>query len=269
MSADATRPLVSIIVPVYNGERYLMEALESCFAQTYRNLEIIVVDDCATDASASIAETAAAADPRLRVIRRPVNGGIARAFNTGFQAAKGSYLTRLAQDDAFYPQAVECMVDALECDPSCDLAYGDMDQIDEQGRVLFQIITNPPDSAVLPRNRLGLCVLWTRRLMDATGWFDPKMELAEDYDYWLRASLEFKFCKVQAAPLFRFRIHSGQASVAKAAKLSAAIIRVHILYRWRLVKLAPFSLSRWIKMFRSQARLALFFCRHGWVKNSR
>jgi glycosyltransferase involved in cell wall biosynthesis len=270
MSTSPAHPLVSIVIPTFNGERYFMEALESCLSQTYSNIEVIIVDDFSSDNSAKLAESVAVRDSRVRVIRRDVNGGVSRAFNTGFRVATGRYLTRLAQDDAFYPHAIEIMVDTLERENGIDIAYCDMDQIDENGSVLYQLITNPPSTALLPCNRLGLCVMWSRALMDTVGWFDPKAELAEDYDFWLRASLlDFKFFKVQAAPQIKFRLHKSQASITKVRQCDAAVIRVHIQYLWRLVKRSPFSLRRWMKLLRSLARFALFTCKHGWVSSGR
>lgn len=258
------QPLVSIVVPCFNGELFIMEALESCLSQTYKNIEVILVDDCSSDNSAKIADLVGSRDNRLRVVRREVNGGISRAFNTGFRAAKGQYLTRLAVDDRLYPDAVELMVNALETGKGVQLAYCDMEQIDENGRVLYPLIANPPGTALLPRNRLGLCVMWTRNLMDQVGWFNPKTDLAEDYDFWLRASLDFTFCKVNASPQLAFRLHKNQASLVRATSLYGATIRVQVRHLWRLVKRSPFSFHRWIKLLRSSARLALFACKHRW-----
>ena len=83
--------LVSIVIPCYNGLRFLPQAIESCLRQTYRDLEVIVVDDASPDDCAAIAERYASRDDRVRVIRRPANGGVSRAFNTGFEAARGEY----------------------------------------------------------------------------------------------------------------------------------------------------------------------------------
>jgi glycosyltransferase involved in cell wall biosynthesis len=88
--------LVSIVIPVYGGTRFLGEAIESCLAQTYRDIEIIVVDDASPDESAEIAEGYARRDARVRLVRRAINGGVSRAFNSGFDVARGEYLTRLA-----------------------------------------------------------------------------------------------------------------------------------------------------------------------------
>src|SRR4051794_7714636 len=102
-------PLVSVVIPFYKGERFLAQAIESCLRQTHRELDVILVDDASPDGCAAIAERYAQRDSRVRLVRRATNGGIARAFNTGFDAARGEYLTRLAQDDLMHDDAVAIM----------------------------------------------------------------------------------------------------------------------------------------------------------------
>ncbi len=97
---------VSIVIPCYKGERFLSQALDSCLAQSFAALEVIVVDDGSPDRCAEIADGYAARDSRVRVIRRAQNGGVSRAWNAGFGAARGDYFLRLAQDDWFKPEAV-------------------------------------------------------------------------------------------------------------------------------------------------------------------
>src|SRR5437868_315064 len=101
------KPLVSIVIPCYKGEKFLAQSIESCQRQTYPNIEILVVDDASPDRCAEIAADFADRDPRIRVLRRPQNGRVSRAFNTGYEAACGEYFTRLAQDDVFCDDAVE------------------------------------------------------------------------------------------------------------------------------------------------------------------
>ena len=127
--------LVSIIVPCYRGSRFLAEAIESCLRQTHRELEVIVVDDASPDDCAEIAERYARSDSRVRVIRRPENGGVSRAFNSGLEAARGEYLTRLAQDDVFGESAIEVMLRQLQDHPDAGLVYCDGHVIDERGAV--------------------------------------------------------------------------------------------------------------------------------------
>ena len=174
---------VSIVVPCYKGESYLAQALESCLNQTWPDLEIIVVDDASPDRCAEIADEFARRDPRVRVIRRPQNGGVSRAFNTGFDAAKGEYLTRLAQDDVFMPQAVAIMAAHLAAHPETGLVYCDELRIDEQGGVIGERKKPGPETALTEGNKVGMCVMWRRSVWERTGKFNPEFDTAEDYDY--------------------------------------------------------------------------------------
>lgn len=107
----ASAPEVSVVIPAYNAEKYLVECLESVCSQTERSLEIIVVDDGSTDGTAAIVAGFAEADPRLRLIRQP-NAGPGPARNTAIAAARGRYLAFVDADDILLPHALEHMLAA-------------------------------------------------------------------------------------------------------------------------------------------------------------
>lgn len=107
------RPLVSVIVPVYNVEKYLKNCLDSLKAQTYSNLEFILIDDGSQDASSQIADQYAKEDSRFTVIHQ-ANSGLSQARNHGIELAKGEYLTFVDSDDTVTPDYVEFMYELLE-----------------------------------------------------------------------------------------------------------------------------------------------------------
>jgi glycosyltransferase involved in cell wall biosynthesis len=119
-----SRPVVSIGVPVYNGERFLARTLESLLAQTYAPLEVIVCDNASTDRTAAIATAYAARDPRVRYVRNPSNIGAIPNFLLTLQLATGKYFTWTAADDARPPAAIEVCVAALEADAGAVMAHG-------------------------------------------------------------------------------------------------------------------------------------------------
>ncbi|MDB4459019.1 glycosyltransferase [bacterium] len=211
-------PLVSVIIPIYKGEPYLAQAIQSCLDQTYKNQEIIIVDDGSPDNSIHIVRKFAGEDSRIRIIEHPVNKGIAHAFNTGFNAASGHYLTRLAQDDYFHPNALEHLIGELSESPNFDLIYCDEDRLDQDsGKITTHPRPNPPE-ALKDGNKLGLGVMWTARAWKATGNFNPTYETAEDYDYWERLSLEFKIMRSKADPLIVTRVHDAMNTKLQLAK---------------------------------------------------
>src|SRR3954449_5241960 len=110
-------PRVSVVVPIYNVEPYLGDCLDSLAAQTFRDLEIVMVDDGSTDRSGEIARDYGARDPRFRLVERP-NGGLSAARNTGIDAARGEFLAFVDSDDVVAPTAYERLVAALDASGS-------------------------------------------------------------------------------------------------------------------------------------------------------
>ncbi|HEV2246245.1 MAG TPA: glycosyltransferase family 2 protein [Terriglobia bacterium] len=128
--------LVSVIIPAYNAQRFLPMTLSSARAQTYPNIEIIVVDDGSTDATPEIAEAAARADKRVRVIHQR-NAGVAAARNRGIAEARGEYVAPLDADDIWHPRNIALQVEALSAaGPGAGLSYAWFVSIDQYGRFL-------------------------------------------------------------------------------------------------------------------------------------
>ena len=227
--SDAQK-LVSLVIPCYQGERFLDEAIASCRSQTYRDVEMIVVDDQSPDRCSEIAEAHARQDPRVRLIRRAANGGVSRAFNTGFGAARGVYFTRLAQDDLFREDAVEIMVRHLEEYPEIGLVYCDEQIIDESGDVIGLRRAAAPDEALADGDRVGLCVMWRREVWETIGEFDPAYDAAEDYEYWLRVAARFRIDKSAAGAPFYFRKHAEMGSERNRARQEVAEKRARARY---------------------------------------
>ncbi len=111
------KPLVSVIIPLYNVERYLHETIPSFMDQTYENIEFILVDDCSPDDSLATAESIVEGDERFRFVQRDANGGLSAARNTGIEHANGEYITFWDSDDTVMPYTLErCMDRIIECD---------------------------------------------------------------------------------------------------------------------------------------------------------
>ena len=127
-------PLVAVIVPAYNAARTIEETLRSIRAQTYRHLEILVVDDGSRDATVRIAKTHAAEDPRLRIIEQP-NGGVAAARNSGILAARGDLIAPVDADDIWAPTKIAHQVNRMRANPDATLCYTWWACIDHSGRV--------------------------------------------------------------------------------------------------------------------------------------
>jgi hypothetical protein len=129
-------PLVSVGLPVYNGERYLREALDSILGQTYANLELVISDNASTDGTEAICREYAARDPRVRYHRAARNGGAVWNFNRAFELARGEYFLWNAFDDAREPECVARCVAALEARPDAVLCCTGIRLVDEDGAVI-------------------------------------------------------------------------------------------------------------------------------------
>ncbi len=151
---NATTPTLSIWMPVYNGERYLAQALDSLLAQTYTDFELIISDNASDDSTADICRAYAERDKRIRYIRQPVNIGAAPNHNFLVPQARGTYFKWASHDDLYDPELVRLCIEALEAHPEVVLAHAWDAFIDEQGEILrplpYELDTaNPRPSARL------------------------------------------------------------------------------------------------------------------------
>ena len=132
--APATNPpKVSIGLPVFNGENFIAEAIDSILAQTFADFELIICDNASSDATEAICRRYAAREPRIRYHRQPANLGACRNYDMTFEMSRGEYFKWAAHDDKLAPTFLETVVALLDADPGCVLAYTESLPIDENG----------------------------------------------------------------------------------------------------------------------------------------
>jgi glycosyltransferase involved in cell wall biosynthesis len=224
-------PLVSVIIPNYNHARFLGDAIRSVLAQTYRPVEIIVVDDGSTDNSAQVA--AGFAD-QIRYIYQ-TNAGLSAARNTGLRAAKGELIGVLDADDMYEPNFLETLVAALQADPQADGVYCGYQFVDETNNPLPQIENRPVPSADLYPALLDgnffvpESVFLRRHVYDEVGFFDESLRACEDWDVWLRAAKKFRIIHSPHI-LTRHRVLAGSMSTDPLRMLTArlAVLKKHV-----------------------------------------
>lgn len=124
---------ISVVLPVYNGEQYIEESIQSVLNQTWQDWELIIVDDCSTDRTPEIIRWYAQQEPRIQVIQNAENQKLPRSLNIGFQCALGDYFTWTSDDNRYKPEAFETMLAYLCAAPEVGLVYCDMDFIDGEG----------------------------------------------------------------------------------------------------------------------------------------
>jgi glycosyltransferase involved in cell wall biosynthesis len=211
---------MSCVMPAYNAARTIRSALISALTQTRPLLEIIVVDDGSTDATADV--VAKLADPRIRLVSQ-ANAGPAAARNAGIAAARGEWVGFLDSDDLWLPTYVERATGAMNAVPNPGFAYTDAHVFRaDSGRVRRSTAMNAPDPApagaesfliaVLRRNFVFTAATIPARVLSAVGGYDERLRLAEEYDLWLRI-LAAGFDPIwMGGPLALYREHAGQSS---------------------------------------------------------
>jgi glycosyltransferase involved in cell wall biosynthesis len=214
-------PIVSIVIPVYNGADFLREAIESALNQTYARIEVIVVNDGSTDRGMT-ERIAASYGNRIRYVTRP-NGGVAAALNTGIRIMAGDFFSWLSHDDIYYSRKVETQLAsmALESVP-CAMLYSDFDIIDAHSRrtgtcKIPAVLAADPLLAILSTIVHGCSTLISREILDSVGLFDERLRATQDNDMWLR--IHRRGFPIRHIPevLIGSRKHAGQGN----RKLSA------------------------------------------------
>ena len=199
--------LVSVVVPAYNAAKTLDETLRSVRGQTHTALDIVVVDDGSTDATAALAQSHADADPRVRLVRQ-ANGGVASARNTGWRAARSDFIALIDSDDLWAPCMVEKLLAALrDSGPKTGVAYCFFAHINAASMAYPYHYPDPCSGDVLDRilrhnfTGCGSTMLVRREALLATGGFDDSLRAAgaqgcDDYLFCCRAAEHFHFACV-------------------------------------------------------------------------
>lgn len=200
--------LVSIVLPVYNGERYLQESIDSILSQTHKNWELIIIDDCSTDKSSSIAKQYAEQDKRIHYYRNEVNLKLPKSLNRGFSLSKGNYLTWTSDDNRFLPNAISTMVKTLK-DNQADFVFASCNVIDESGCITdIYGVNQQCIKQLIGFNPVGACFMYTRKAYSHTGEYDAELFLVEDFDYWQRLCSQHKTMAIEQI-LYDYRFHDG------------------------------------------------------------
>jgi len=212
------KPVVSVVMSVYNGLPFLHQAVESILHQTFVDLEFIVVDDASRDASWEVLSTYAAADRRIVLLRNERNLGYTLSLNEGIRRARGRYIARQDADDVSMPERLTCQVRFLESNPEVGLVgtlprfIDDQDDVQEIANYPLLVDGDSIKKQLLDSNciRHGSVVI-RRSALDVVGLYDPGLEPSEDYDLWLRLSEVTRLANIPEA-LYLYRQHSNSES---------------------------------------------------------
>jgi glycosyltransferase involved in cell wall biosynthesis len=209
-------PAVSVIMNCYNGERWLRTAIDSVFAQTYRDWEIVFWDNASTDGSAAIAQSYG---PRVRYFRAAQTSTLGAARTLAAREARCRYIAILDCDDVWLPDKLERQVARMDARPELALVYSDCWFIDGVGEILGRAFerTRPPtgDSflGLLTRPNFIPCltILMRRDVLEKIGWFHPELRYTEEYDLVLRVARDHPIDFFEE-PLAQYRLHGANTT---------------------------------------------------------
>ncbi len=213
-------PAISVVLPVYNAARYLESALASVQAQTFRDFEIIAVDDGSTDHSKAILDRIASTDTRLRVISRP-NTGIVGALNDALAAARGEFVARMDADDHSLPTRFEKQIAFLRANPKCVCVGSAFLYIDAAGRFIKEC-SRPTEPAAIERELLsgngGIIIhpaaLFRRAAIEHVGRYRELAQWVEDLDLYLRLAQRGTLANLPDV-LFHYRFHEQSVNFTR------------------------------------------------------
>jgi GT2 family glycosyltransferase len=221
---------VSIVLPTYNGSRYIKKSIDSCLNQTHKNIELIVVDDASTDTTPEIISSYT--DKRIRYLRNEKNMKLSKSLNVGFAHANGEFLTWTSDDNYYDSEAIKTMLSILCTYSKFEFVYAGQYAIDENDNILRHNEVRPLESLKVS-NPIGGCFLYTRKVAETIGKYSPDAFLAEDLDYWIRVFRRFHIVGLRK-PLYYYRYHkdslTSKYALGEVAKVADSIRKNHNLF---------------------------------------
>lgn len=220
-------PLVSIITSVYNSEKYINETIKSVLWQTYKNFEMILVDDCSTDNSLNVIQPFIEQDSRIKLIQLPENSGAAVARNAAIEAARGQYIAFLDSDDIWLPDKLQKQLNFMEKN-NYPFVFSAYDKIDNKGEIFGHVGVPNKVSYI---DILKTCSIGCLTVVYDTECFGkvymPLIRKRQDFGLWLRLLKKTNYAYGLNETLAQYRVHSDSIS---ANKVNAAIF-TWCLYR--------------------------------------
>jgi glycosyltransferase involved in cell wall biosynthesis len=250
----------SVVIPTYNRANIISKALESVFAQSYTNYEIIVVDDGSTDSTQQILKQYAGS---IKYYKQK-NQGAASARNLGIEKSKGDYIAFLDSDDSWFPEKLKKVIDSIEIKPETGLFYSDFKRIDREGRLLkkenCKHIVGKGYPRILFYNFIGTStVVVKRECFNKCGLFDEQLFRAQDWDMWIRISREFFIYHIPVVLVEHMWDSKGSISSSKESLLA----QMKVVERALKTDQQLNHKQRRVIKAKSMSSLGLRYLRHG------
>jgi len=223
-------PKISVLMSVYNGEKFLKEAIDSVVNQTFRDFEFIIIDDASTDSSANIIKSYQ--DDRIFYFGNEKNLGLTKSLNKALAFAKGEFIARIDYDDICYQDRFEKQMKYIDEHKDCKILFSDITKIDDSGNAIpsYSRIRSSEDIYYLMHfinPVIHPTVLIKKELLIDAGGFNEEYQYAQDYELWSRLIYNFKFYKINK-PLLYYRESSKQISKNKLSEQNRFAERVFV-----------------------------------------
>ena len=227
-------PKISVLLTVYNSASYIGSSIESILQQTFRDFELIIIDDCSTDGSWEIVQKYAGEDPRIVAYKNEQNLGGCRNLISGLQHVRGKYIARQDNDDWSYPDRLEKQFAFLESHPEVGIVGGSMEIMDTNGEGVGKRTYHLTDTEI--RKKIFRyspfahpLVMIRRSVLDKVGPYDPVYAPADDYDLYFRIGKESQFANLPDV-LLKYRMVPGSMTFRSTKKMELTTIQVRSRY---------------------------------------
>lgn len=227
-------PKISVVLPTYNGAKFLSASISSLINQTEKDWELIIVNDCSKDNTLEIANNFAAKDRRISVYTNESNKKLPASLNVGFAKAQGKYLTWTSDDNLYKPDALKMMSEYLDRHPKTDMVSMNMDIIEETGEIFQPDLYSKQQyhrcaAELLDHCNVGAAFMYRRSIAQKVGDYDTFTFCAEDYDYWCRIALQ-GVIDYTDDNIYQYRKNSQSLSATKQKQISEKTLYIKKKY---------------------------------------
>ena len=248
------KPIITVLISVYNGEKYLKEAIDSILNQTFKDFEFLIINDASTDNSEEILKNYK--DSRIKIIFNKKNLGLTKSINKGLKIAKGEYIARQDADDVSSSERLEKQVRFLDTYPDYAAVGSFTKIIDEKSKVICQLERPVYFQEIKRALMLDNCithgsVMIRKKCLLEVGFYDEAMKRSQDYELWLRLSEKYKLANLPEY-LYSWREHKEniEAKFLSEQKMFVELAKVKVKKRgvWKFNKL-DYQIKRLINLF--------------------
>lgn len=223
-------PKVSIVLPCYNGAALLGQAIESCINQTFKDWELIIINDCSTDNTLEVANTYALKDERIHVYTNEKNSKLPASLNNGFRKATGEYWTWTSDDNLLHPDMLETFVKYLDDHQDVGCAVADSYVIDINNNIIGKkIVPDDLNSRMMLNNYVGASFMYRKECALAIGEYREDLFLVEDYEFFIRMSFHCKMARIPQF-LYYYMDNPNSLTATRQKEIRERLVQMRIMY---------------------------------------